>query len=101
MGESITALTTAGSLEHSLLLGYGLTVMVTNGEQFQVPLFWERVGCPDAGGKKELHTVMFIPGRGLGGGFRKGCCLVVSRGETITAPRALDPDHRHHSRRHP
>ena len=58
-------------------------------------------GWPEAGGKKEVHIVMFTPGRGLGGGFRKGCRLIVSRGETITVPCALDPDHRHHSRRHP
>lgn len=101
MGENITALTTASFLEPLLPLGYGLTVVVTTGEQFQVPLFWGRVGRPEASGKKEVHIVMFTPGRGLGGGFRKGCRLVVSHGETITVPRALDPDHRHHSRRHP
>ena len=43
MGEDITALTTARFLEPLLLPGYGLTVMVTNGEQFQASLFCGRV----------------------------------------------------------
>ena len=74
MGENITALTTASFLEPLLPLGYGLTVVVTTGEQFQVLLFWGKVGRPEAGGKKEVTSPMLrVPHRESStGGLGKG-----------------------------